>query len=145
MEEKGLQFDTRCEPSVRAHTDPAKVWQILMNLFSNARKFTASGGKVAVECGVEGDQVSVRVTDTGCGIPTGKLASVFEPFVQADGSLTRPAEGIGLGLAISRQLARDMGGDLTATSTPGEGSTFILSLPVARESSSTPGSQTASL
>ena len=105
-----------------------------MNLLSNARKFTDAGGKVTVEGQMDGDQPTIRVSDTGLGIPEGKLASVFEPFVQGDPSLTRPAEGMGLGLAISRQLARDMAGDLTVASAPGQGSTFILSLPPAQTS-----------
>mgnify|MGYP006198271219 CR=1 FL=1 len=69
------------------------------------------------------------VRDTGIGIPPDKLESIFEPFVQVDASHTRGGEGTGLGLAISRDLARGMGGDLVAESTPGEGSTFELSLP----------------
>jgi signal transduction histidine kinase len=133
FEEKGLELRTRCEPDVRAFTDPAKVWQILMNLLSNARKFTGDSGKVTVECRMDGDRPTIRVHDTGQGIPEEKLEAVFEPFVQGDGSLTRPAEGMGLGLSISRQLARDMAGDLTVTSAIGEGSTFTLSLAPVRE------------
>lgn len=141
LEAKGLVFVVRCEGAIRAHTDPAKVWQILMNLLSNASKFTDPGGTIAVECGAEGDWITIRVTDTGRGIPPEKLESVFEPFVQADASLTRPAEGMGLGLSICRHLARDMGGDLTATSRVGVGSAFTLSLPAVRgEAASKPGS-----
>jgi signal transduction histidine kinase len=73
--------------------------------------------------------VLLAVTDTGIGIAPEKLRSVFEPFVQVDQRLTRPNEGVGLGLAISRDLARGMGGDLTAESVSGVGSTFTLSLP----------------
>jgi signal transduction histidine kinase len=73
--------------------------------------------------------VQLHVVDTGEGIPAGKLGAVFEPFVQVHTGLTRPHEGVGLGLAISRDLARGMGGDLTARSTLGAGSTFTLSLP----------------
>jgi signal transduction histidine kinase len=134
LEQKGLTLLTRCEPGIRAHADPAKVWQILMNLLSNSRKFSEPGGKVTVECGKDGDRPTIRVRDTGQGIPEEKLESVFEPFEQGDGSLTRPAEGMGLGLAISRQLARDMAGDLTVTSAIGVGSTFTLSLAPVRES-----------
>lgn len=71
---------------------------------------------------------TVLVHDTGCGIQEDKWQAIFEPFAQADGSLTRPGEGMGLGLSISRQLARDMGGDLTVTSVVGEGCTFSLPL-----------------
>ena len=71
------------------------------------------------------------VTDTGIGIAPEKLASIFEPFVQIDQRLTRENDGAGLGLAISRELARGMGGDLTATSAPSQGSMFTLTLPLA--------------
>jgi signal transduction histidine kinase len=128
LEEKGLRFDWHCEPEIRAHTDPAKVWQILMNLLSNARKFTPQGGSVTLVCGMEDDVPVIRVRDTGCGIPASRLQSVFEPFVQADGTLTRPAEGMGLGLSISRHLARDMKGDLTVDSDEGDGCHFTLTL-----------------
>lgn len=128
LEEKGLELEIRCDPGVRAHADPAKVWQILMNLFSNARKFTEAGGRITVECSMEEGRPAVRVRDTGCGIPEDKWEAIFEPFMQADRSLTRPGEGMGLGLSISRQLARDMGGDLSVTSVPGEGCTFSLVL-----------------
>jgi signal transduction histidine kinase len=128
LEKKGLELETRYAAGLRAHTDPAKVWQILMNLLSNARKFTAPGGTITIECGSDRGRPTIRVIDNGCGIPPDKLDAVFEPFAQADGGLTRPAEGMGLGLSISRQLARDMGGDLTATSTVGEGCTFVVTL-----------------
>jgi signal transduction histidine kinase len=75
--------------------------------------------------------VTITVEDTGVGIAADKLAAVFEPFVQVDQRFAREHEGVGLGLAISRDLARGMGGDLTALSTLGEGSTFVLTLPAA--------------
>jgi signal transduction histidine kinase len=83
-----------------------------------------------VSCTVGARQVAIAVADTGVGIAADKLPSIFEPFVQVDQRLTRPHEGVGLGLAISRDLARGMGGDLTAESTIGVGSTFTLRLPV---------------
>jgi signal transduction histidine kinase len=134
LEQKELDLVVRCEPGVRAYSDPAKVWQILMNLLSNARKFTDPGGRVTVECATEREHAVIRVTDTGYGIPAEKLEAVFEPFVQVDGGLTRTAEGLGLGLSISRQLARDMGGDLTVISPgPSKGCTFALTLSPPRE------------
>jgi signal transduction histidine kinase len=73
--------------------------------------------------------IAFRVSDTGIGIPTDKLTSIFDPFVQINTRLTRTEEGIGLGLAISRDLARGMGGELTVESREGVGSTFTLTLP----------------
>jgi signal transduction histidine kinase len=73
--------------------------------------------------------VQLHVRDTGVGIPESKLEAIFEPFFQVEQSETRAGTGTGLGLAISRELARAMGGGLTVASTPGEGSTFTLSLP----------------
>jgi signal transduction histidine kinase len=114
-----------------ALADREKARQVLLNLLSNAAKFTPPGGRVTVAAaGVPGrpDLVALRVADTGPGIPADQLERVFEPFVQVRTGLTREHDGTGLGLAISRDLARGMGGDLTAESTPGEGSTFTLTL-----------------
>jgi signal transduction histidine kinase len=109
--------------------DREKVRQIVVNLVSNACKFTPRGGSIDVECVCLDRFVELRVTDTGPGIPAQKLDAIFEPFVQLDNGLTRATAGTGLGLAISRELARAMGGDLAATSTFGYGSTFTLTLP----------------
>ncbi len=119
-----------CRPDLRVRADAEKLRQVLVNLLSNAVKFT-DRGSVAVDAGAEGGTVRIRVRDTGIGIPPEKLGVIFEPFVQVRADLTRTAEGAGLGLAISRDLARGMGGDLTAESTPGVGSTFTLMLPSA--------------
>jgi signal transduction histidine kinase len=92
-------------------------------------KFTEAGGRITVAC-VPGDvDVIISVADTGIGIPNDKLELIFQPFVQLDSTLTRKADGTGLGLAISRSFAREMGGDLTATSVVGEGSIFSFRLP----------------
>ncbi|MDQ3810230.1 MAG: ATP-binding protein, partial [Chloroflexota bacterium] len=126
---KGLYYKhAACDPALVAHADPEKLRQIRLNLLSNAIKFTRGGGCISVDCCVETARVSVRVRDTGRGIPTEKLEHIFEPFVQLDHGLTRTEEGTGLGLAISRELARAMGGDLTAESELGQGSTFTLTL-----------------
>jgi PAS domain S-box-containing protein len=130
--EVGFAVDLPRDLVVRA--DREKVQQILLNLLSNAVKFTPSGGRVRVEAVPAADdrqQLMLRVSDSGIGIPAEKLDAVFEPFVQVDESRARGQEGTGLGLAISRDLARGMNGDLTAESTPGEGSTFTLHLPLA--------------
>jgi signal transduction histidine kinase len=104
--------------------------QIVLNLITNAVKFTDPGGEIRVSCAVDGDYAATRVEDTGRGIPADRLSSIFEPFVQVDRERTDQAsQGVGLGLAISRELARAMGGELTAESTPGRGSCFTLLLP----------------
>ncbi|HLM68544.1 MAG TPA: ATP-binding protein, partial [Longimicrobium sp.] len=118
-----------CPPGLVARADPDKLQQVLLNLLTNAVKFTEAGGELRVACAEREAQVAISVADTGVGIAAEKLASIFEPFVQVDQGLTRPHEGVGLGLAISRELARGMGGDLTAESAPGVGSTFTLTLP----------------
>ena len=120
-----------CDEALAAQADADKVRQIIINLVSNAVKFTPAAGSIALDCETDDDAVRVFVRDSGVGIPKEKLQVVFEPFVQLDRSLTNVGEGAGLGLSISRDLARGMGGDLVAESTVGAGSTFILSLPCA--------------
>jgi signal transduction histidine kinase len=122
---------TDCDPELCVLADEEKLQQILLNLLTNAIKFTDAGGEIRVSYTGRGGIVDISVRDTGIGIAAEKLASVFEPFVQVDQRLTRANEGVGLGLAISRDLARGMGGDLAAESTPGVGSTFTLTLPAA--------------
>ena len=122
----------QCDSALRVRADEEKLQQIVLNLLTNAIKFTEPGGRITVACAPRQDAVMISIADTGVGIAADKLASVFEPFVQIDQRLTRPHEGVGLGLAISRDLARAMDGDLTAESTPGVGSTFMLTLPAAR-------------
>ncbi len=112
--------------------DGEKVRQILINLLTNAIKFTRSGGCVTVSVGPSPrnpSHVAVTVSDTGLGIALVRLRHVFEPFGQEPRSTTHHLDGTGLSLAISRDLARGMGGELSAESVPGEGSTFIFDLP----------------
>ena len=118
-----------CDTSMKVRADREKVNQIILNLLSNAIKFTPPGGSINIDCGGTRGTISIRVTDTGAGIPADKLQRIFEPFIQVDSALTRTQEGVGLGLAISRDLARGMGGDLTVESTVGKGSRFELTLP----------------
>jgi signal transduction histidine kinase len=127
----------QCAPNIVVRADPEKLRQILLNLLTNAIKFTERGGEIGVSCTTHDERVSIAVRDTGIGIQADKLASVFEPFVQVDQRFTRTREGVGLGLAISRDLARGMSGDLTAESTLGAGSTFTLVLPAARGAEAT--------
>ena len=117
------------DPELRFHADRERVEQIVLNVLSNAVKFTPPGGSVRIMVSPEADKICVGVRDTGVGIPADKLEAVFEAFYQVEDSRSRTYGGTGLGLAISRQLARAMGGDLTVKSTLGEGSTFSLSLP----------------
>lgn len=130
MQRKELQYEyAPCDATLRVRGDGARVRQVVLNLLSNAMKFTEAGGRITVAC-VPGDtDVVIRVADTGIGIPRDKLELIFRPFVQLDSTLTRKADGTGLGLAISRSFAREMGGDLTATSIVGEGSVFSFRLP----------------
>ena len=132
--EKGLVLEmSGGEANVMAWGDPDRVRQIIVNLLMNAVKYTPqNGGTITLSCEVAGDQVRTRVRDTGPGIPTEKLESIFEPFVQLMGGLADRRGGVGLGLAISRDLARAMNGDLTVESTVGVGSCFTLALPLAR-------------
>ncbi|CAN5908046.1 hypothetical protein BH11GEM2_BH11GEM2_35030 [soil metagenome] len=115
-------------PHLAVRADYDKLQQVIVNLLSNAVKFTDAGGEVRVGCVESGDMISITVSDTGVGIETEKQQTVFEPFVQVD-VLSRPRDGVGLGLAISRDLARGMGGDLVVASTLGEGSVFTVTLP----------------
>jgi signal transduction histidine kinase len=105
------------------------VRQIVMNLLSNAVKFTKQG-TVTVTAQRQDEALVVAVADTGIGIPKEALGDIFEAFRQVDGSTTRRYGGTGLGLSLSRRLARLLGGDVTVESTLGVGSTFTLLLPI---------------
>jgi signal transduction histidine kinase len=130
IEQRGLHYVVEpCEDQLMVWGDREKLQQILINLVSNSIKFTSRGGTIAVKCQQIGDEVRFSIRDTGKGIPAEKLQEVFEPFVQVNSRFTRPQDGVGLGLAISRDLARGMQGDLTAVSEVGKGSTFTLRLP----------------
>ncbi|HEX5971091.1 MAG TPA: HAMP domain-containing sensor histidine kinase [Gemmatimonadaceae bacterium] len=124
--EQRYRFDCVSDAVVRADRD--KLQQIALNLLSNAIKFTPEGGTITLSCHADGEYGVVEVADTGVGIAPERLDSVFDPFVQVDRALNRPHEGVGLGLAISRDLAQGMGGSLTVSSTPGTGSVFTLKL-----------------
>ena len=127
---KNLEIRTELPPpGCVALGDRTRVDQILLNLLSNAVKFTAAGGSVTVRCAVSDATASIAVADTGRGVPLEKQESIFEPFVQLGRSLSSAHEGMGLGLSISRDLARAMNGDLTVSSKSGQGSTFTLALP----------------
>ena len=116
-------------PGLAVLADREKLRQILLNLLSNAIRHTPPHGRITVAAEERGDCVALTTRDTGTGIAADALERIFEPFVQLDRSLTRVREGIGLGLSISRDLARGMGGEITVESAPGEGACFTLTLP----------------
>ncbi len=130
-DEKSLKLSARWETQIpkSIHTDASRIRQALINLIGNSIKFTAHGsveviGRLTQYQGRP--QIEFDVVDTGIGIVDDQLAKIFDPFVQADSSVTRRFGGTGLGLAITRKIARGLGGDLTAVSEIGEGSTFTL-------------------
>jgi signal transduction histidine kinase len=131
LEEKELNYScSLANPATTCHGNAEKIRQIVLNLVTNAIKFSEPKGRVTLGCVELRDAVEISVTDYGRGIPADDLEKIFEPFAQlkAKGS---PSYGIGLGLALSRRLTRAMGGSLTASSDPGKGSTFTLRLPAA--------------
>ncbi|OYX55116.1 MAG: hypothetical protein B7Y86_14320 [Brevundimonas subvibrioides] len=132
-EANGVRLKIEIEPDVPdcVRTDPLRLQQMLFNLLSNAVKFTDDGAiTVAVDWRAKDNHLIIAVTDTGVGIPADRLARIFDSFEQVDAGTTRKYGGTGLGLAISRRLAEIMGGSLAAESVEGEGSTFVLSLPM---------------
>ena len=116
--------------SLNVIADREKLRQIMLNLLSNAIRFTPAGGRITLATRArDTERVEISVHDTGPGIPESRRDEVFEPFVQLDRSLAQPQEGLGLGLAISRDLARGMRGDLTVSSNAKGGASFLLVLP----------------
>jgi signal transduction histidine kinase len=109
--------------------DADRFTQVLTNLVRNAINYTPEGGVVSVRLNTSGeDHVQIAVSDTGLGISAEDLSRIFERFYRADSSRTRDTGGFGLGLSIARELVEAMGGSLSATSQPGLGSTFLISL-----------------
>jgi len=137
---KGLTLSVAlCEGEVRVAADAERFQQILLNLITNAIKFTPTGGRIGVTCDGDDSTMRIRVSDTGVGVRILDIDRVFEPFVQVDRHLTAATQqGVGLGLSISRELARAMRGDLTLQSAEGVGSTFTLTLPVFTEAATAP-------
>jgi len=128
--QKGLVFDgTTGDSNIIARGDPERVTQILVNLLSNAIKFTPKGGHISADCAVTNDAVALSISDTGIGIAGEKHEAIFEAFTQLKEGLSDRESGVGLGLAISRDLAHAMDGDLTVESAEGKGARFTLSLP----------------
>ncbi|MCP4594446.1 MAG: HAMP domain-containing protein [bacterium] len=130
--QKNLDLGWECEGDIPTlNSDAGKVKQILYNLVSNAIKFTPTGGKVRVSAILAGDErIHLQVSDTGPGIPEELQEQVFEKFRQLDASVTREHGGAGLGLAITRELAQILGGEISLESQVGKGSTFTATLPI---------------
>jgi signal transduction histidine kinase len=118
-------------PQLAVHADPKSLQQILLNLLSNASKYTNDGGTITLGADRDGETVRIWVADTGVGISRQEMQRVFEPFFQAERGTTRRYSGIGLGLSIARTLARRMHGELTIASTEGSGTTASVVLPAA--------------
>lgn len=118
-----------CAADLAVVADREKLRQILLNLLSNAIRHTPAGGRVTLSAEERGRRVAIIVEDTGPGIPADKHETIFEPFVQLDRSLTQLREGLGLGLAISRDLARGMFGELVVDAHYGRGARFVLTMP----------------
>jgi signal transduction histidine kinase len=130
-ESKGIRMVVKgsVEPLI-VHADPSRLEKVLLNLLTNAIKFTPEDGTITARWNRVGDQICVEVRDTGIGIPAGELSHVFDRFHQVDGSSTRKFQGAGLGLALARELIEEHGGTLTVQSEEGQGACFAILLPV---------------
>ena len=135
-----LVLDRSAEPAI-ALTDPARVERIFDNLLSNAIKFSPEGSIVRISVEATPDEATVKVTDEGVGIPAGELALIFQRFHRA--ATAKGSPGVGLGLSGAREVARRMGGDLTAESEEGRGSTFTLRIPTLPPSDAVPEGESA--
>jgi PAS domain S-box-containing protein len=130
--QKNIEFKHHVDPDVpaRLRSDPLRLRQILLNLVSNAIKFTERGSvNLRLSFDPAANTVRASIVDTGIGLTPDQLARLFNPFTQADSSMTRRFGGTGLGLSISKRLAELLGGSLQVESTPNRGSTFTLTLP----------------
>jgi two-component system phosphate regulon sensor histidine kinase PhoR len=125
-----LEVDVPADlPAIRADRD--RLAQVLINLLDNAIKFTPEGGRIRIEARADGDRLEIAVRDSGPGIPQEDLGRIFERFYRVERSRDRREGGTGLGLAIAKHLVQAMDGSIEATSAPGAGSTFRVTLPLA--------------
>lgn len=134
---RNLHIEVMLPPNpIFVETDPVKVRQMVVNLLGNAVKFTDTG-RIILTGDQKADQLMITVQDTGIGISSEHFERIFEPFWQVEQKATRRAGGTGLGLTVTKRLALLLGGDVSVTSTPGEGTTFTICLPI-RPSESSP-------
>jgi signal transduction histidine kinase len=127
-----LTFELALAPSLPpVAADRDKLRQVLVNLVGNAVKYSPAGGRIEVAVTVDDGHVAVLVRDEGLGIAPSEQSLIFEKFYRADANMTRGVSGSGLGLYISRELVHRMGGTISVESQPGEGSTFVVTLPAA--------------
>lgn len=129
-EDNGIRLERKLDTdAVIALANDRALRQVLINLASNAVRFTPSGGRVTIACRQDGDQAILEVTDTGIGIAPGDLGRIFEPFAQVDNATTRRTTGSGLGLALVKTMVEQQGGTISVESIEGEGSCFRVTLP----------------
>ena len=124
-----LEFDTNTEEMIMA-IDADMIERIMLNLLSNAIKFTPRGGTIAVHVKSKGESIDISVRDTGAGIPADRINIIFERFRQVNSSLTRNHEGSGIGLSLVKNLVKLHGGEIRVSSQYGEGTEFLITLPV---------------
>jgi signal transduction histidine kinase/CheY-like chemotaxis protein len=132
VQERGHRLLARYGPPIQVIGDPTRLEQVTTNLVTNAAKYTDRGGQIEVEVRREGDRAILSVADSGIGIPAELIDRVFDPFVQVSGTFERSNGGLGLGLALVRELVRLHGGEASVKSQPGVGSVFTVALPVAQ-------------
>jgi two-component system phosphate regulon sensor histidine kinase PhoR len=129
-DEKRITLELACDDAVEARINPPLLEQAVVNLIDNAIKYSPEGSHVRLEARQDQTQVSMAVTDEGCGIPPEHLPRIFERFYVVDKSRSRKLGGTGLGLAIVKHIAQAHGGRIAVASTPGKGSTFTILLPI---------------
>ncbi len=146
-EARGVELRAEVRPFEPVDGDPALLRKIALNLLSNALKFTPRGGHITVSLGQVGggESYELRVTDTGPGIAREQLGRLFQRFEQADSTATRSAEGTGLGLALVKEFAAALGGEVGVETAPGEGSSFWVRLPLQREATAAAAADVAQL
>ena len=124
-----MSKDTHEDENLTIIADRRACLQVVLNVLSNAVKFTPKGGQVMIECAARKDSIVLKFADTGIGIPANKLASITRPFEQVSSHYTREHDGTGLGLAITKELVEMHGGTLSIESAVGAGTTVIVRLP----------------